>query len=219
MTKLFKFSDSANSKEIGYHPQLRGTWTGPTDYWAPNSFANTPVEGRIDFNIIFPKFDLENKAKLTDRVSTGSLTGDYFIVSERLLDLLEGFKMDEYQYFPIDINTPSISVRYMIIYFPFPRDNNFINWEESIFDRELPTGDKIHERFANAQKYLLAKDGHQLKDNNLIINYEEISSVDIFRFKWYKLGFYVSERLKNAIDHNGITGVRFEEAEWFIENS
>ena len=60
----YKFLDSINSKEIGYHPQLKDTWPGGIDYWAPNNFANAPVEGLIEVDMVFPMFILQKDGNL-----------------------------------------------------------------------------------------------------------------------------------------------------------
>lgn len=214
MINFYKLECSTEKEEIGWYPQLKSLWIASTDYWGPESYTNTPLEGRIGFDIVFPKFDLEENAKLTDYVSTGALTGDFFVISDRLLTIFQGFKMDEYQHFPIEVGTPDGSVSYNIIYFPFPRTNDIIDWRSSIFKRMLPNGEVAIEFFENARSYNLAKNIHELQAEKLVIHAPKLALFDIFRLKWYKSGIYISERLKLAMEESRITGVRFEEAEW-----
>lgn len=214
----YKFLNSIDSKEIGYHPQLKETWLKGVDYWAPNSFANTPIEGRIDFDIIFPKFELAKNGHLTDRLSTGCLTSDFFVVSEKLLSVLQAHKMDQYQQFPIEIGVPGGKAKYLILYFPFSRDNDFINWEDSVFIRELPSGVTTEEKFKSAREYNLARDSHQLLPDNLFFREGSMDDLDIFKFKWIEGATYVSEKLRQAMLDVEISGIRFESAEW-LENA
>lgn len=213
----YKFLDSINSKEIGYHPQLKDTWPNGIDYWAPNSFANAPVEGLIQVDMIFPKFNLAKPAHLTDRLSTGCLPSDFFVVSEKLLSLLRAHRMDQYQEFSSEIEIPGGKAKYTIIYFPYSRDTDFIDWKESVFMRQLPTGGTIEEKFENARAFNLAKDSHQLRLDNLVLKDNALDDLDIFKFKWIEGGTYVSERLRQAMLYEKISGARFEAAEW-LEN-
>jgi hypothetical protein len=210
----YKFLDSVDSKEIGYHPQLRDTWPDAIDFWAPNSFANAPIEGLVESTLVFPKFELKKRAHLTDRLSTGCLPDDFFVVSGKLLGVLQQHTLDQYQQFSIEIGTQNGIAVYKILYFPFPKDNDFINWEESTFIRELPDGKLRPEKFNSARAYNLAKDNHQLRPDNLLFKEGQLEQYDMFKFKWIQGGTYVSEKLRQAILDAEITGVRFEAAEW-----
>jgi hypothetical protein len=96
MIEVFHLSTSVNPEEIGYaYPQVETQWDG-LEFWGPNSVTSTPLEGPINFKVIFPKFKLFEHAKATDLISTINTSG-YLMISERLFRLFTEFKMDAHQ--------------------------------------------------------------------------------------------------------------------------
>ncbi|MCC6280694.1 MAG: hypothetical protein IT262_08845 [Saprospiraceae bacterium] len=213
MMKLFKLEQSVEGPIIGDFPQVQEKWPWLTDRWGENSYTMTPLKGRIEFDIVFPYFELAKRAKLTDWVSAVNVDRNYLMVSTRLLALLKGFVLDEYQYFPVPVHTPNKIVDYHLIYFPWPRQDDFINWEKSTFRRITKSGENILLQFENAKARNLAKDAHEIQIEKIIINTNKIT-MDVFRFRSFHLGFYVSERLKNAMESAGMTGIVYEIPEW-----
>lgn len=213
MIELFKMNRSVEVSEIGRFPQVEQRWIDPVDYWAPNSFAMTPLQGSINFDIIFPVFEAAQSAKLTDWVSTVNIDRNYLMVTTRFYRLLQSFKMDEYQHFPTQIRTHEGILNYNLIYFPWPRGDDFIDWERSTFHRITANGDCILMQFKNVKERQLAIDSHEIRIEKLLIHTEKIT-MDIFRFKGFEDGYYVTRRLKDSIETNGMTGIRFEKAKW-----
>ncbi len=214
--KLYKLKQSVNASTIGVFPQVGEKWPWPTDRWGSDSYTMTPLKGPIEFKIIFPQFILEEGAKLTDWVSTVNIQRNYLMVSTRMMDLLKEFILDEYQYFPVPIHTPKSIVDYHLIYFPWPRGDDFIDWGNTIFQRTTDSGVITLERFGNTRERQFAKNKHELSMYQPML-YEEKITCDVFRFLGYDSGFYVSERLKNAMEAAGMTGIVYEVPEWLPE--
>ncbi len=212
MMKLFKLEQSVEGPIIGDFPQVQEKWPWPMDRWGENSYAMTPLKGPIEFDIIFPYFELAKRAKLTDWVSAVNVDRNYFMVSTRLLALLKGFVWDEYQYFPVPVHTPNEIVDYHLIYFPWPRQDEYIDWKSSIFQHIVPSGAIEEIQFENSGRYLM-EHTDDVKMEKAVIFSENIT-LDLFRFKNYNSGFYVSERLKNAMEAAGMTGIVYEIPEW-----
>lgn len=219
MIVLFKINHSVEIPEVGTQPQVQTKWLGPTDFWAPNSYTMTPLKGPIEFDIVFPVFEIAKYAELTDWVGVGGgITINYLMVSTRLFDLLKTFQMDEYQYFPAPIQTPHGIVDYHLIYFPWPREDDFIDWPKSTFRRVTASGDSFLVQFNNTKERQFAKNAHELQIDNIVVRTEQVT-MDVFRFAMYELGFYVSARLKEAMIANGMTGIRYERAEWLDKSN
>ena len=218
MIKLFKINHSVEASEIGCFPQVQEKWLGPTDFWAANSYTMTPLKGLIEFAIIFPKFEIARHSKLTDWVSSVNIDANYLMATTRFYDLLKSFVMDEYQHFPAPVHTPQGVIDYHLIYFPWPHSDDFIDWQKSTFRRTTPDGDNFLVQFENTKERLLTKDAHEIQIENIVVR-TELITMDIFRFKGFETGFYVSAKLKEAMVANGMTGIRYEQAGWLDKSS
>ncbi len=213
MKSFFKLKHSVEIPEVGTQPQIQTSWPGPTDYWAPDSYTNTPLKGKIDFVIVFPEFEIDELAKLTDWVGAVNINRNYLMISTRFYELLKAFQMDEYQHFPAPVKTPGGMVDYHLIYFPYPRGDDFINWEKSLFKRVTPDGRHSVISFANSKERQLASDAHEIQTEKIVVRWEKVT-MDIFRFRAFEAGFYVSEQLKQAMENRGMTGIRYEKTSW-----
>src|SRR5262245_21144027 len=143
MIEIFKMSHSVEASEVGNFPQVEEKWLGPGDYQDSGSYSRTPLKGPINFDIIFPKFEIARDGKLTDWAGSLNINRNYLMITTRLYDLLKTFQMDEYQYFPAPVHTPNRIVDYHLIYFPWPRGDDFIDWQRSTFRRIAPSGDSF----------------------------------------------------------------------------
>ena len=209
MINVFKLAVDASV--VGVYPQVGERWPWSADRWGPDSYTMTPLKGPIEFEIIFPHFVLEDGAKLTDWVSTPNVDRNYLMVSTRLMDLLKEYRLDEYQYFPAPVHTPKGIVDYHLIYFPWPRQDDFIDWEKSLF-KEDNEGVSVELRFQESRRFLM-ENNDNTKMKEAVIFPDKIT-MDVFRFTNYRSGFYVSERLKNAMEAAGMTGILYEVPEW-----
>ncbi len=209
MINVFKLAFDPSA--VGVYPQVGERWPWATDRSGPDSYTMTPLKGHITFNIIFPHFVLEDGAKLTDWVSATNINRNYWMVSTRLMELLKKYHLDEYQYFPAPVHTPTGIVGYHLIYFPWPRQDDFIDWEKSLF-KEDNQGISVELKFPESRKYLM-ENNDNTKMKEAVIFPDKIT-MDVFRFTNYRSGFYVSERLKNAMEAAGMTGIVYEVPEW-----
>ena len=103
------------------------------------------------------------------------------------------------------------------------RESEFVNWEEITFRIKPYFGEyEIDQivKFKDKQDYKRLdrelfnkkpKQDQELYPTNLKLK-NEIIDKDMFRFGLINLGFFVSESLKQEIEKQGITGIRFAEA-------
>lgn len=210
MIELFKLRHSVELSEVGTFPQVEIEWTGPTDFWASTSYTSTPLNGYVKDDIVFPKFKLSNLGKLNDWVGdNGGVGMNYFMISTKLLELLKSFQMDEFQHFPAPVQTKHGIVNYHLIYFPWPRGDDYIDWSKTTFHRKDSTGKMSFVQFQNTKERQLAKDAHEIETDRLVVHAHRIT-MDVFRFRGFETGVYVSKRLREAILSAGITGIKFE---------
>jgi hypothetical protein len=214
MLKLFKLAHNLEIAEIGYYPQVEISWPWSIDYWGERSFVNTPLSGSVREDVVFPRFNLASQAKANDWVGNGAaLEISYLFVSTRLYELMRSFQMDNHQQFPVPVETSVDTLGYHLIYFLWPRSDDFIDWQNTIFQRTSASGETNLEQFNNTRERQFAKNNYELSMYQPGIHSEKITC-DAFRFGGYDMGFYVSERLKNAMESAGMTGIVYEVPEW-----
>jgi hypothetical protein len=209
MITIYQFQHSVDSNEIGYYPQIEEDWKN-TKYWGPTSIINTPLEGPITYKPSSPIFNLRKMAKLTDKISSVADSCKMIMIRERLFRLFTEFSLDACQCFEEYVNTPTGEVPYRLLYLPYPRDDEFFNWEHCLFYDFHDPEKKIFS-VADAREYYKAHNGKILKPERLVLR-DGQPAFDLFRCRFYDGGtrFYVSSRLKQAMEAAGITGVRFE---------
>jgi len=214
MIKLFKLAHCVEVSEIGTYPQVQIDWPWDVDYRGERSYIQTPLRGPVRHDIVFPRFTLEKVAKTNDWVGDGGGVGMYYwMISTKLYEIVKTFKMDEHQYFPAPVHTPKGIVDYHLIYFPWPRGDDFIDWEKSTFQRVTASGERTVLQFENSKARNLARDAHEIQIESIVLHPEKMI-FDTFRFRSFHSGFYVSERLKNAMEAAGMTGILYEVPEW-----
>jgi hypothetical protein len=210
MTKYYKLTYSAAVAEIGDYPQVQIRWPWTSDYWGKESYTNTAHSGRIEYDIVFPEMYLAPRGKITDMPAIIGLDMLFLVVSTRFLALLQQFHMDEYQCFSRPIALQDGSETFHILFFPWPREDEYIDWSNSSFWQQVDGGEQKIVRFENAVAWMYARK----QTPKEIKTHEERFQYDIFRFMYYQRGFYVSEALKQAIEAARLTGMWFEDPEW-----
>lgn len=158
MLKLFKLAHNAEIAEIGYYPQVEVSWPWSIDYWGERSFVNTPLSGSVRDDVVFPKFNLASRAKANDWVGNGAaLEINYLFISDRLYELMRSFQMDEYQQFPVSVEAQGNTLDYHLVYFLWPRSDDYIDWQNTIFQRTTGSGETNFEQFKNTRERQFAK--------------------------------------------------------------
>ncbi|MFT5723122.1 MAG: hypothetical protein ACI9JN_000229 [Bacteroidia bacterium] len=162
-----------------------------------------------DFEPILGTIKVENSAKLTDLISSSTISNGY-IISKKLFKILGDFNLGNF------IQKP-VTVKFKGDYFEY-------YWVHIANDKSTMID------FNNSNFYLI--DSFSNKDSCSIKNWDELvqirksaSSLKKIRFDKMQIGefledcfhlnhiFYdliISERLKNAILKNGVTGINFQ---------
>lgn len=192
------------------------------DYESNDSVWNTSKKNfsandfvRIDFSGIL----LNNQAKFTDYISSEVINPLYvLIVSRNLLSFLNGFSVPvkSVSLATIIHSRMNIEIDYYSVFIGLQYD--LINYNKSIFQVKETFNEKHYQdvRFSNYREFmdfLLIKTWKtSLKAKSLIIN------TNHHLICLPKLGgFIISEKLKDEIERGGFTGMRFELAEYIVQ--
>ena len=158
-------------------------------------------------------------------MSSAALRPNLILISPKFLSLLQKYKIDDYQTFKVKIKTKDGLQDYFLFYMYAPeREAEFVNWEETTFrikpylgeyetDQIIKFKDKQgYERLDRELFNKKPKQDQELYLTNLKLKNELIDK-DVFRFGGISLNFFVSKTLKEEIEKQGITGIRFAEAD------
>jgi len=169
--------------------------------------------------VVAPFLLLKN-AKLTDSISSMRLNNKGFILHNKLIDFLKGFRLKEFYKIPVELtykrNCSNIIDNYSLFiisesifpYIDIANSSFFVTsiiekYHKKIYLKSISSIDDFHSR-KKQWHYMIKYDKLVLKKG---------FDFDMFRIGHKMGGYYVSERLKDAIEKGGFTGLIFEEAD------
>ena len=178
----------------------------------------------IDRNPDIPdQLIIASKAKITD-VQCLIDFGDFvqgFILNDKLLDLLLNFNLPIYRTYELNLYHKGKRINNYYFFVIYDECNKYVDFNKSKFYWNHHSEKKMYED-------LIVNSSKELKDlfYNSVVNsnpFKTIGSNKIvlnkkFNFDMLRIhylfppGYYVSKRLKEAIEKEGITGILFEEA-------
>lgn len=219
MKKYYKLLPSLDMKVVGVSIQSQKylpneSWM----YWDLDSFINVGQERVINFEPKFPIFSLDKKAKITDFIYDINTGVSWLLINKRFLDIIKNFKVEEYQFYKVKVRTKTGEVLdYFMIFLNHTRDKSYISWENTRFrqtTRFMQEDIKVL-NFQNFEEFDKLKRNLYETNEEIALEYlhlknSEISS-DLFRLRWVDSGFFISENLKNELESQKITGIRFVE--------
>lgn len=172
-----------------------------------------------DFEPIFSGLNLEKGSVIVDCIyDGGGFGGRGFILSEKAVDVIKGFSLPPHRFYPLPAYVhKNNAYRYYWMQILVKEDNfEFIDFTESVFQIDFwepePDGRSEEFRFANAEemeaaykKYHLP--GEMLYEQEIALSAEFYAkSPDLFYIDYVFDTFVISEKLKNALEQNNITG-------------
>ncbi|MBK8922395.1 MAG: hypothetical protein IPM81_12975 [Saprospirales bacterium] len=233
--EYFIMSKSTDPKVIGpKYPQCEkmcGEERGEYYYPAPWSVSKIPSEGELK---VLPKvdcFELKYHAKVTDLISAIQLSASsVMLISERFYNLLMNFNCMRSVVFESKVIHRQKSYPYRFLYFP-EHHLHFVDFNKSHFYASGAAGsdwrynlsvDSIEsykkEEAKREEQNKSAKDtGTRKEFISLLELYLDESKIDkdLFRLRGPMLAFIVSQRLKDAIESQELTGMKFTPAQGF----
>jgi hypothetical protein len=173
---------------------------GEGPYWT--IFDSFPVK-RLDLGLI----ELRKKAKTTDFISfyPNAKANGEFLLSEKASDLFRKFNLPKHEFVLVTIHYSGQEIDSYEYLFSQCLGYEFIDFKASSFFK----GHSLD------KKYITVNDSTEwehLKENELI-NVENIvhknidKELDYFSVKVAVINFYISDRLKKAIEQEGLSGL------------
>jgi hypothetical protein len=180
-----------------------------------------PLEGKINFEFELPLPVMEKKAKPTTILYAVPIGGRFLILKNYFIDFLYDFGITEMQRWNIKVKHVN---KYYDDYSLFNHNcslqRSLIDFENSSFflgkfSDYLYVGKDLkisnYDNYLNMQDVLRMKDDNFLKYSKIILNLDAVN-MDMFKLWITPLaGYYVSEKLKNAIEEQRFTGFKFTE--------
>jgi hypothetical protein len=152
---------------------------------------------------------LVKEAKLTDFLHFAPhMFGCPFIISQRVRDVFETFNLPVHFYYPVQLlrNNETLN-SYCLFYLPY-LGFDYVDYKNSLFytGYGLLNNTKIV-RINSLNEFLDFSGDEILRVKELAFNEKFNKPLDLFNSKLG--GLFVSERLKQAITHNGLLGLNF----------
>lgn len=193
-----------------------------TGYFGDMQNDDLPFEGKIDFDFDLPIPKLEAKAKLTAFLKVMFIDGPFLVLENDFITFLKKFNFDEIQTWAIEIKQKDQTYyNYSLFYVPKTYQSEVINFKDSDFfscDFFNHNNNIKKEEIKDYENYLKIRekvdnDNRILKYNTLVLNLSNFDK-DFFRLINCPFsGYFVSERLKEAIEREGFQSMRFEDIE------
>lgn len=189
-----------------------------------------PFEGKILTDFKLPVIHLQNNAKQTTLLNSVIIQPWFLIFRNNFIKYLKEYNISEFQCWNIDITHNKEIIRdYSLFYLIKGIQDTIVDYKNSEFfignfnkSKDNTSGKNVG--INNYYEYLKIKsftdndDNLFLYCNKVVINLKNIE-FDLFRLINIPFGgYFVSERLKNAIEQNRFTGMRFQEIEEFNSN-
>jgi hypothetical protein len=179
---------------------------------------------RTSFPDYIPDLDgikLSGSAKLTDFVSHGFKSCS-FIVSEKAKSILEKYKLCMHRFYPLGLYKRNKKYDYFLFWI-ISDYSDFVDYEKSTFMEYNISSDKKFGAVSVRSKEELLQKKEIVKEktddllqtiwgDNIVMNRSFGSELDFFEITIIDGSTYISERLKNDIEYNGLTGWDFNPA-------
>ncbi|MEE9379018.1 MAG: hypothetical protein V3V33_13380 [Candidatus Lokiarchaeia archaeon] len=215
--KYYNLISSRNRKEVGKKPQSETGSQGDIQ----QDFM--PWEGKIDFDFKLPEPFLEKKAKQVSFLDVAFIHSYRFLVlDDSLLSLFKDFNIGNYQNWKINVWQNKLLIeKYNLFLINDTKQGEYIDFSKSEFyskklgdwnnsSVQKPIFVKDYDEYVS-EKEELRKDKLMLLHKKVTLNLSKTNE-DMFRIiNAPPGGYFVSEKLKNAIEENGYTGIEFKD--------
>ena len=218
--KLYKLDHSYDLKEVGRYPQC------PDMKEVGDLHKILSNENQLFQGINRPpEPQLIYKAKPTSLLSFIAVSGVAMAINDDFYDVLQNFTIQSYESVRTKVWQNDIALNNYRIFKIFDSIfEDYIDFSQSIFhtkeQMKVYTEEVVDKnlRFKNKEEYShfkneMSKSKIYIFSNKLVLKRTEICC-DLFRFKSRMLtGYFVSEKLKIAMEQEGLTGISFKDIE------
>jgi len=216
--KYYKIKHSIDPKVVGGYIQASGSLKR-------GNIDNIGLRSKITIPVDPPILVLDKKSKPTTLLSSWIDYSVFLVVKDYFVQFLENFTIPDYQYWNIEVyHKKELIPIYQLFHISNPSDSDYIDYRKSDFyiirrwdDTYTPKPVSIenHKQYLDLQNKL--NDGNdflEIEYKKLVMDFSTATE-DIIRFVDVSLnfGYYISERLKNAIEKERFTGMEIVEIE------
>ena len=217
--KYYFLSNSINRKLIGRYPQSESLST------ESNIFTFKQHE-EITKDSILPEPILHVRSKLTAYIDSIPINKFWFLILRNdFIRFLKTYKINNFQYWGLTVykNKKSID-NYSLFHVHESYQEKYVDYKKSNFhvkkigdnNSKKTVNINSYEEYCNLLEFLREEDQNlMMYSEKLVLDFNKATD-DIFRLDnlpCLGIGYYVSERLKNAIEEGGFTGMEFSEIE------
>lgn len=213
--KYYKISSAVDFKEVGPYPQSEDVnFIGDVQ----KEFMISPEF--IDFDFDLPEPILLATAIQTSMISVAAIPYWFFVIDDFLLEFLKSFSLGAHQSWKITSWQKRVMLsQYNLFLLCESSQEKYIDFKISEFyvgsikDFGYRGENLIIENYGDFKYYeeKLYEEKCLVKASKVVFNLKN-TNVDMFRISEVRSkGYYVSEKLKNAIQDSGFTGIRFTE--------
>ena len=218
--KYFAITTNINFQEVGIYPQVVRS-----SYFQDIQQSGFGWEGPIQGSFILPEMLLQNRARPTTNLSVTSINGAVLLVlKNHFMNFLKDFDMGEWNSWGINVfHKKQLINDYSLFHLSYPSEQTIIDFKASVFEinddwlTRATTGELI--TFPDYETYDKVRNQYRgpefLLANKLVLDFSN-QKHDLIRLLAMPMtgsGYYVSERLKNAIEEHKFTGFAFKEIE------
>lgn len=205
----YKIQAGLINKSVGYMASHK--MADYYNYDLHNSVYNLKIRGKVDFIPDIDAIQILKRAKLMDILVSVPIGSNNMIFSEKLCEcIMNSIVPIETQIFDAFALFKEEKYKYKYLYIYDAKEKDIIDWDNSRFLEEY-LGPKYtigspkkfsFEAFAKS----MDEDGKHYTPHKLVIKKDRIIT-DIIRLDRTFSGYYVSEKLKTAIEEAGCQGV------------
>lgn len=182
-----------------------------------------PFEGKIVWRFELPEPILQTRAKPTTYLSVVPIPSWFLVVKNYFVDFLKNSNLDEFQDWSLKVHHRNKIIDvYKLFYLPTTHQDQICDFSKSKFHIAKWSdwsfvGDTLSINDYNhylSLKEILEEENLCIKTSEIMYDFSAIK-LDLIRITRLPIGngYYISERLKHAIEENGFTGMAFKEIE------
>lgn len=219
--KYYKLLNSLKTNEIGKFIQCSGALSR-------GNIGDLGLWKEITEQVNLPELAMDKKSKPTTILSTWINSNKFLVLKKYFIDFLKNFNIGHFNHWSLKIHHKNEVLKdYELFHLSYPTGiKSIIKYKESDFV-VLPRGgwDKTtitkpvqlenYENYCNLREILNeSEDDLTIAYTKLVLDFSNTTE-DLIRFVGtpFNNGYYISERLKKAIEEKRFTGMTFQEIE------
>jgi hypothetical protein len=209
--KYYQIDHQLDTEEVGLniYPQTDGL-TGDSTFHSKNSYSIFTHHNLPEKFEPLEQIKLANSAKQTDFISTALISGNGFILSEKVKGILEQHRLVDHRFYKIPLVHRQRALDHYFWFQMYHPAQDYINFKKSVFQlRRLRRVIKDEIRFDSMEDYW---EQRKYYGPGKLFRAKEIhihpGGYDFLYIGVGKAIFLISEKLKMKMQESGITGYK-----------